>query len=68
MGLDKIIDVRQYTTFTKAGKVIKMYEVKFITKKTDGEFTFDVPVTEYTAKKAETEAEKRAEQIDSAIK
>ncbi len=68
MGLDKIVGVRQYTTFTKAGKVIKMFEVTFTTKKSEGEFTFDVPVNEYTAKKAVTEAEKRAEQIDTAIK
>ncbi len=68
MGLDKIVGVRQYTTFTPAGKVQKMFEVKFTTKKTDGEFTFDVPVADYTAKKARTEAEKRAEQIDSTVK
>ena len=68
MGLDKIVGVRQYTTFTPAGKVVKMYEVKFTTKKTDGEFTFDIPVSEYTAAKARTKAEKQAEQIDAAIK
>lgn len=68
MGLDKIIGIRQYTTFTPAGKVQKMYEVKFTTKKTDGEFTFNLTVEKYTASKARKEAEERAEQIDSAIK
>lgn len=68
MGLDKIIGIRQYTTFTNAGKVIKMYEVKFTTKKTEGEFTFDLSVDDYTAAKAVKEAEKRADEIDDALK
>lgn len=68
MGLEKIVGIRQYTTFTRAGKVIKMYEVTFETEKTDGEFTFDLSVDEYTAAKAVKEAETRAEQIDAAIK
>lgn len=68
MGLEKIVGIRQYTTFTPAGKVAKMYEVTFTTKLTDGEFTFDIPVAEYTTAKAVKEAEARAEQLDAAIK
>ena len=68
MGLKQIVGVRQYTTFTPAGKVIKMYQVTFTTAKTVGEFTFDIPVDEYTAAKATEEAKTRAEQIDAAIK
>jgi len=68
MGLGKIVGIRQYTTFTRAGKVIKMYEVTFTTERTEGEFTFDVAVGEYTAAKAVAEAETRAEQLDAAIK
>ena len=68
MGLKKIVGIRLYTTFTNAGKVIKVYEVKFTTDKTEGEFTFDLAVDEYTAAKAVKEAESRAEQIDAAIK
>jgi len=68
MGLKAIVGVRQYTTFTRAGKVIKMYEVTYTTEKTDGEFTFDLSVDEYTAEVAVAEAKARAEQIDAAIK
>ena len=68
MGLKGIVGIRQYTTFTPAGKVAKMYEVKFTTEKTDGEFTFDVPAAEYSPEKAVKEAQTRAGQIDAAIK
>ena len=68
MGLKGIVGIRQYTTFTPAGKVAKMYEVKFTTEKTEGEFTFDVPAAEYTSEKAVKEAQTRAGQIDAAIK
>ena len=68
MGLKGIVGIRQYTTFTPAGQVAKMYEVKFTTEKTDGEFTFDVPAAEYTPEKAVKEAQTRAGQIDAAIK
>jgi len=68
MGLKGIVGIRQYTTFTPAGKVAKMYEVKFTTEKTDGEFTFDVPAAEYSPEKAVKEAQARAGQIDAAIK
>jgi len=67
MGLDKIIGIRQYTTFTPAGRAIKMYMVTFTTTKTEGEFTFSLSVDEYTADKAVAEAKTRAEQIDAAI-
>ena len=44
-----------------------MYEVKFTTKKTEGEFTFDIPKDEYTAEKAIIMAEVRAEDLDKAM-
>ncbi len=68
MGLKAIVGIRQYTTFTAAGKVQKMYEVKFTTEKTEGEFTFDVSMDKYSADAATKEAKTRAEQIDAAIK
>jgi len=67
MGLKKIVGVRQYTTFTPMGKVVKMYEVKFTTEKAEGEFTFDVPADEYTAKKAMEMAGAQAKEIDAAM-
>ena len=68
MGLTEIVAVRQYTDFTPAGKIVKMYEVKFTTEKTEGEFTFGMPKSEFTAAKALKEAKNQAEQIDAAIK
>ena len=67
MGLKEIVSIRQYTTFTPAGKVTKMYEVKFTTEKTEGEFTFDIPAEKYTAEKAVATARARAEEIDKSI-
>jgi hypothetical protein len=67
MGLKKIVAVRQYTTFTPAGKVIQMYEVKFVTQKTEGEFTLDIPKDEYTAAKAVEMAAAQAKEIDAAV-
>ena len=67
MGLKEILGVRQYTDFDVDGKVVKMYEVAFTTEKTEGEFTLDVPVEEYTAEKARALAKARAEEIDAAI-
>ena len=67
MGLKEIVGIRQYTTFTPAGKVVKMYEVTFTTDKTEGEFTFDIEKDDYTAKKAMGMAQTRAEEIDAAI-
>jgi len=67
MGLKRIVGIRQYTTFTPAGKVQKMYEVKFTTEKTEGEFTFDIPKDEYTAEKAIVMATARAEDLDKAF-
>jgi len=67
MGLKKVVGIRQYTSFTPAGKVVKMYEVKFTTEKAEGEFTLDIPMDEYTAKKAMGMAQARAEEIDAAI-
>jgi hypothetical protein len=67
MGLKKIVGVRQYTTFTPMGKVVKMYEVKFVTEKTEGEFTFDVPADEYTAARAVEMAQAQAKEIDAAM-
>lgn len=67
MGLNEIVGVRQYTTFDGAGKVQKMYEVTFTTQKAKGEFTFDVPRDEYSAKAAVERAQLLAEEIDEAI-
>ena len=67
MGLKEIVGIRQYTTFTPAGKFVKMYEVKFTTEKAVGEFTLNIPRDEYTAEKAVGQARARAEQIDEAI-
>lgn len=67
MGLKEVVGIRQYTTFTKGGKVQKMYEVTFTTEKTEGEFTLDIPMDEYTAKKAVQQASTRADQIDKAF-
>jgi len=67
MGLKKVVGIRQYTSFTPAGKVVKMYEVKFTTEKTEGEFTFDVPQDEYTAEDALAVARARAVEIDKAV-
>ncbi|GAI18485.1 unnamed protein product [marine sediment metagenome] len=67
MGLKKIVGIRQYTTFTPAGKVQKMYEVTFTTEKTEGEFTFDIPVDKYEAKLAMGMAQEKADEIDKAM-
>lgn len=67
MGLKKIIGIRQYTTFTPAGKVLKMYEVTFTTEKTDGEFTFDIPKDEYDPDAVKVTVEAKADEIDAAI-
>lgn len=66
-GLDKIVGIRQFTEFTKAGKVQKVYRVTYTTEKTDGEFTLDIPKDEYTAAKALKLAREGAKQIDLAI-
>ncbi len=67
MGLKRIVGIRQYTTFTQAGKVLKMYEVKFETEKTEGEFTFDIPVAEYDLDLVKNTAKAKADEIDAAI-
>ena len=67
MGLDEIVGIRQYTTFTPAGKVQKMYEVTFTTVKTEGEFTLDIPLEEYSAEKVKELVSAQADQIDAAI-
>ena len=67
MGLKKILGVRQYTDFDPDGKVRMMYEVKFTTEKTDGEFTFNMLRDEYTAEKAKELAKAQAEEIDKAV-
>ena len=67
MGLKEIVGIRQYTDFTPDGKVMKMYEVKFTTEKSEGEFTFDIPAHLYTAEKAIDMAKARAEDLDKAI-
>ena len=67
MGLKEVRSVRQYTDFDVDGRVVKMYEVTFVTDKTEGEFTLDIPESEYTAEKARELAEARAEEIDAAV-
>ena len=67
MGLKRIVGIRQYTTFTPAGKILKMYEVTFETEKTEGEFTFDVPRDEYDADLVKGTASVKADEIDAAI-
>lgn len=67
MGLKEITHVRQYTTFTRAGKMVKMYEVTFTTEKTEGEFTMDIPKDEYDPDVVKKQATVKAEAIDSAI-
>lgn len=67
MGLKRIVGIRQYTTFTPAGKILKMYEVKFETEKTEGEFTFDIPKDEYDPDVVKGRAKEKADEIDAAI-
>lgn len=67
MGLKEITGIRQYTGFTPAGKAVKMYEVKFTTEKTVGEFTFDVTKDEYDADAVAKMARTRAAEIDTVI-
>ena len=67
MGLKRIVAIRQYTTFTSDGKILKMYEVKFTTEKTEGEFTFDVPKDEYDPDEVKGRAKAKADKIDAAI-
>ena len=67
MGLKKIVGIRQYTTFTEAGKVVKMYEVTFTTEKAAGEFTFDISKDEYDPDQVKGMAEVKAAAIDKAI-
>ena len=67
MGLKEIRSIRQYTDFDVDGKVFRVYEVTFTTEKTEGEFTLDIPMDEYTAELAREKAEARAEEIDKAV-
>ena len=67
MGLKEIVGIRQYTTFNAAGKIQKMYEVKYTTQKTRGEFTFDVPKDEYKPDAVMQMARQHADAIDAAI-
>ena len=67
MGLKKIVGIRQYTTFTPAGKILKMYEVKFTTEKTEGEFTLDIPKDEYDPDVVKGRVKVKADEIDAAI-
>ena len=67
MGLKEITGIRQYTDFDVDGRVVLMYEVTFITEKTEGEFTLDIAVEEYTAEKARELAGARSEEIDAAV-
>ncbi len=66
-GLKKIVGIRQYTTFTPSGKVMKMYEVTFTTKKSEGEFTFDIERDEYDPDMVKDMAKVKADKIDAAL-
>lgn len=65
--MKKILGIRQYTDFDPSGKVRIMYEVKFTTEKTEGDFTLDIARDEYTTEKAKELAEAQAEEIDQAV-
>ncbi|MBA7619394.1 hypothetical protein ES703_26733 [subsurface metagenome] len=67
MGLKRIVGIRQYTTFTPAGKMVKMYQVTFETEKTEGEFTFDIPKDKYDPDLVKGTAKLKADEIDAAI-
>ena len=67
MGLKEITAIRQYTDFTVDGKVRMMYEVTYLTEKTEGTFTLDIPCEEYTPESARALAEAEAEKIDAVI-
>jgi len=67
MGLKRIVGIRQYTTFTPAGKILKMYEVKFTTDKTEGEFTLNIPKDEYNPDLVKGLVKVEADKIDEAI-
>ena len=67
MGLKRIVFIRQYTNFTRAGKMVKMYEVTFTTEKTEGEFTFDIPKDEYEPGLVKGMVSVKADEIDAAI-
>lgn len=47
--------------------MFRVYEVKFRTEKTEGEFVLDIPATEFTAEHARELAEAKAEEIDKAV-
>lgn len=67
MGLREIRSIRQYIDFDVDGRVRKMYEVTFLTERTEGEFTLDLPAEGYTAEKARELAAARAEEVDKAV-
>jgi len=67
LGLKEITRVRQYLDFDVDGKAFKAYEITFTTEKTEGTFTLDMKVDEYTAEKAKDLAGARAEEIDKAV-
>ena len=66
-GLKEIAGIRQYVDFDVDGKMFRVYEVKFRTEKTEGEFVLDIPATEFTAEHARELAEAKAEEIDKAV-
>ena len=67
MGVRGPLKIRQYVDFDVDGKMFRVYEVKFRTEKTEGEFVLDIPSTEFTAEKARAMAEAKAEEIDKAV-
>lgn len=68
MGLEKIVEIRQYTAYNKAKKIERRYMITFTTTKTEGEFTFSMLREDYNPADALAEAGQRADAIDAAIK
>ena len=67
MGVRGPLKIRQYVDFDVDGKMFRVYEVKFRTEKTEGEFILDIPATEFTAEHARELAEAKADEIDKAV-
>ena len=67
MGLKDKLKIRQYVDFDVDGKAFRAYEITFRTEKTEGEFTLDIPASEFSAKEARARAEAMADEIDEAV-
>jgi len=67
MGLRGKLKLHQYLDFNVDRKLVKMMEITFRTEKTEGEFTLNILMAEFTAEHAQELAEKAAEEIDKAV-